>query len=848
MSIFHEKKIPLQRATLVTLWACFPAFLFYLLILQLPFVSKTRLAISALLIPFLAFVAYRGIPKFQFFPLRYWLIIIIGSGILASLEGTSLSFYPEKNYLFSSQHTLKIEIIKFINDQTLNINRFQTSLGDVSYNSFQANNDWKRKGTTLTPISTSPAPLIWTGWTGESAKLYFSGSPGVVVNVIWDGESTIINLGQTTGSSVVQQGFVMPLWGKLALILILWGAILYIATIVLVNSQSSSVTSQDAFLPKWLGYIFLIGFICSLTILVLEVNRAYLELLLVPTLTSIMVLPIYLILRHSLFAFPKQLGINLQKYSTHLTLLFSLTLAVGIFGKSLWTNWNIIDDHEIMYFLGPDGKLPFSEIFSMLAKTEIGQFGTYPRFRPSYYFLRLLETSLWGAHPIYWHAFRILIIAFALGLFWLMMSSSIGWLSSGLICAYALTFPYWSDVIGKLGPGETYAVAGLPIYIWGVINALQKEIPDKKREYLAGIAIFFGGIICIGSKENFLLLIFPSMYLVYESLRTKKTAILFSALGTLLFSLYVGSSIVLAVSRSGTDIYSNPVSPMVRIGKTLGILVSGQNPIPISILIGIAIIFCAISLNHNLPWEKQRTALWSQFWLAVFCLVYLSQLFFYDGFWPTDYRYDFPGLLYIPASIYVLIWSGKKIISEENNKVPGLTLQTAIIPALILVTMIKGYNPITQNIDANIKMTNEFTYGIETITAVLRSHPDYALVIESGNTGDYEPILSYDRFLREYGVTNEFFLRVHGYSIESSDSGLQKELASSLTELSQKGNNFSTSLSPFTHSGNKCSFLSVCNSDYLPLDQLKTFGDRCFSLSLSGTFHTECEPINPTTK
>lgn len=839
MPTFRTKNFSLQRAVLATLWACFPAFLFYLLILQLPFVSKTRLAISALLIPFLAFVAYRSISKFQFFPLKYWLIIIIGSGILASLEGTALSFYSEKNYLFSSQHTLKIEIIKFINGQALNINRFQTSLGDISYDSFQANNGWKRKGTTLTPISTSPAPLIWTGWTGESAKLYFSGSPGVVVNVIWDGESTIIDLGQTTGNSVVQQGFAMPLWGKLALMLILWGAILYAVAISLVNSQNNSANLQDAFLPEWLGYIFLIGFICSLIFLVLKINHTYLELLLVPTLTSIMVLPIYLILRHSLFTFPKQLGINLQKYSTHLTILFSLALAIGIFGKSLWTNWNIIDDHEIMYFLGPDGKLPFSEIFSMLAKTEVGQFGTYPRFRPSYYFLRLLETSMWGAHSIYWHAFRILIIAFALGLFWLIMSPSLGWLSSGLLCAYALTFPYWSDVIGKLGPGETYAVAGLPIYIWGMVNALQ-----RKREFLAGIAIFLGGIICIGSKENFLLLVFPSLYLVYQSFRAKKTVIFFSSLGTLLFALYVGSSIMLAVSKSGTDIYSNPVSPMVRIGKIFGILVSGQNSIPISILIGMTVIFCAISLNSNLPWEKRKTALWAQFWLVVFCFVYLSQLFFYDGFWPTDYRYDFPGLLYIPAAVYVLFWSGQKIIFEKGNVTTTLTLNASIIPALILVIAMKGYSPITQNIDANIKATNEFTHKIENIASALISHKDYALVIESGSTGDYEPILSYDRFLREYGATNELFLRVHGYSIESSDPGLQKELASSLIELSKKGNNYSTSSSPFTHSGNKCSFLSVCNSDYLPLDQLKTFGDRCFSLSLSDTFNTECKPIN----
>lgn len=44
--------------------------------------------------------------------------------------------------------------------------------------------------------------------------------------------------------------------------------------------------------------------------------------------------------------------------------------------------------------------------------------------------------------------------------------------------------------------------------------------------------------------------------------------------------------------------------------------------------------------------------------------------------------------------------------------------------------------------------------------------------------------------------------------------------------------------------GNKCISLNVCCSDFLPLDQLETFGDKCFSLSLSGSFIAECKPIN----
>ena len=343
---------------------------------------------------------------------------------------------------------------------------------------------------------------------------------------------------------------------------------------------------------------------------------------------------------------------------------------------------------------------------------------------------------------------------------------------------------------------------------------------SQKRKHLANIAIFLGGIICIGSKENFLLLFIPSIYLVYKAIKTKEPELFLSALGNILLALYVGISILTAVTHSGTDIYSNPVSPMIRIEKIIGALGAAQNLTRLLILIGITMILSAISLNQNAPWEQRKSVLWAQFWLIIFNIIYLSQLFFYDGVWPTDYRYDFPGLLYIPATIYVLFWLGKKLISEQNN-VSTPTLKISLSFALISVVLIKGYSPIIQNINDNIKATNEFTRRIEIVTSLLHEHQDYALVIESGNAADYEPIASYEAFLRAYGVKNGIFLRLHGYSPETASSGQDKKLTNVLSELSANG-----------------------NGDLLPLKQLKTFGDKCFSLNLSGVFTTECKPIN----
>ena len=107
-----------------------------------------------------------------------------------------------------------------------------------------------------------------------------------------------------------------------------------------------------------------------------------------------------------------------QKYSKLFIFLFSAIMVLAIFGRVVASKWSVIDDHEIMLFLGRDGKLYLSEIFSTLKLTEVGNFGSLTRYRPSYYILRLLECVVWGANPAYWYAFRLGLLILAVSLFW----------------------------------------------------------------------------------------------------------------------------------------------------------------------------------------------------------------------------------------------------------------------------------------------------------------------------------------------------------------------------------------------------------------------------------------------
>jgi hypothetical protein len=60
-------------------------------------------------------------------------------------------------------------------------------------------------------------------------------------------------------------------------------------------------------------------------------------------------------------------------------------LIIYIFGDNLYAKWWIVDDHEIFFYLTQSGNVQQPSFFTwfketLLNKTEIGQFGEYPRF------------------------------------------------------------------------------------------------------------------------------------------------------------------------------------------------------------------------------------------------------------------------------------------------------------------------------------------------------------------------------------------------------------------------------------------------------------------------------------
>lgn len=837
----RARSVTWARLLLSVAWACFPAFLFYLLVLQPPVLSRSRLALSAILVPVFAAIAYRTLPRVrQSLSRTQRLALLAGSALLSLLAAVPLSQASTKTYLFGAQHSLRVEVVKVSAGQQVELRWFHTSLGDISLDSVSTGDGWQRKGDVLGLSSGPASALTWRGWTGGQSTLAFTGTPGSVIRVSWDGVARTIDFAQTGGRADFTSDFALPWWQLPALVLLLWGATLYFVVVPVLHSQ---IRFPEAYLPAWIGWTLLLAPFFALMFLVWNSSLDDLQLPLVLSLSSFLVAPVYVVIQH----LPRQSparnlahrAANLvQRHPVAATLACTSILVIAIFGRSIWTNWAVADDHEILLFVGPGRSLSLAEMFRYLPFTEAGQFGAVQRFRPTYWFLRLLESVVWGANPYYWHAFRVLIMILATAALWRLVSRQLGWLTAGVLCAYTLTFPYWREIIGWLGPGETYAVLGLPPFLWGMTVLMQARDSDPPwRRAGAGAGVVLGGILAVGSKESFVLLAIPSLYLAFQGARAKDPIALVAGLACLLFAAYVGTSVILALSKAGVDVYSHSVALPDRVAHVLGGLKPPDQLAPFANLAALILVPAAVLATRGHSRETTKAAGWGAFWIVTFIVIYLSQLAFYNGDWPTGTRYDFPGLLYVPGVIYLAIRLTADLIPPSERAIGIPTAQAALGIGLAILLGIRGYGPTIGFLNGNVESTQAFVSRVERISSILRAHDDYALVVESNSVSDFEAIYSYEAFLRSYNVRNNLFLRLHGFSASTSLYEQESRLAGVLEEVSMHGNGLSSTvvgLLPLPRQG---------DVGYSPLAELSGYEDRCYSLLLSYPVATECETI-----
>ena len=261
------------------------------------------------------------------------------------------------------------------------------------------------------------------------------------------------------------------------------------------------------------------------------------------------------------------------------TLSMFLVVVAGVsafisFRYALKIKFGPVDDHEIFTFLGTSHKMGWLDIPHLLwNKTEIGNWGTSARFRPSYYTIRVLETKIFGVNPALWYALRLVLVAVISYLLTLFTLQLVDLKQKKLIAVCGLisiltvlSLNAWSDIILRLGPSEFYLGVGYAFFLYLLIINIQKPRPATY------VALAVSLVVVAGSKENGISLLLPFLLLTAFLLQKKALPKLL-ACGASVFTSVFSSLVFLAplssIDATGVDIYGNQRS--LKGSVTLGL-------------------------------------------------------------------------------------------------------------------------------------------------------------------------------------------------------------------------------------------------------------------------------------
>jgi hypothetical protein len=449
-----------------------------------------------------------------------------------------------------------------------------------------------------------------------------------------------------------------------------------------------------------------------------------------------------------------------------------------------------------MAFLGNDGRVEAREIPRLLMDTEVGHPGQGPpRYRPSYYGVRLVEAALWGAAPRAWYTAHLVVFAAAVTLGWRFLARWIGLVPGAVLVLYLLTFPCWGDVFSRLGPSEAYCVLGTGLYLEGMARIAPLGGGRRRGGWSAygGWAMLgLGAWLAMGSKENFLVLLLPLWGLVLVlwwrgglgwggvtvcALLTLYGAIIICAVGV-------------SVLLSGADVHANPVTVSGRLGLVWPGVQRAIEPLKVwhgALALIVAFAPAAPWAGSRVRW-LWRPVLWGALLACGLVMLYVSQFVFYNGAWPQapgGLRYDFPGGF--ARSLVVVTGVVMAMAVLRRLRVPGVLVRAVgagLVALLCVATVRAGWGPLTQSSAAHASATREWTARLERIAARLRQDPARPVVVVSHDIWDYEPIFAIPRFLTAKSVVNPLFLATPIYR---TDTALTEALAGTVLDTSRRG-------------------------------------------------------------
>ena len=484
--------------------------------------------------------------------------------------------------------------------------------------------------------------------------------------------------------------------------------------------------------------------------------------------------------------FPRSNALNLLVIAC-----LSGVLSFLLIGRQIYlANWGMIDDHEIFYFLGPGLHLPLSDIWStLLAKTEVGSL--QGRFRPGYYGLKLIETSLWGTNVHLWYFARTIGFAIFLSSIWWFMRRFVGIWLSGVLTVCISLLPLWAGVWSRLGTSEAYGVACIGIMLFAAYFLFFSDTPRIRN--VSAIVLALATVALIGMKETFVPLAGGSAAALILAGVTRRISRLAAIVLVLVISAALAGVVAVVtrqVDAGGADVYAKPIEfwPVLAIGAK-GLLLAIWRTW--WICAAPILFFAVVSKMSPRPpagWIAATGMAIATY--GFFVAMYAVQRAMYRADFPVHSRYDFPAMLLIPSSLCVsacyIFYMTRGFVSERTADYAQLA-----VAALVFLGVASGLGHLDNGkalaaaVRTNIETTNAFYNELQLALDAAKKAPDSPIILEAYGPGAYEPVFSLSIYLPALGARNRISVRLHPE--EKSQGKLYDGLQQVLADLEKAG-------------------------------------------------------------
>jgi hypothetical protein len=465
-------------------------------------------------------------------------------------------------------------------------------------------------------------------------------------------------------------------------------------------------------------------------------------------------------------------------------------LSFWLIGRQIYqASWGLIDDHDIFDFLGPGLHLAPSQIWhTMMTKTEIGTLAG--RFRPTYYAVKLTETSLFGADVHLWYLANAVGFTVFLASLWWFMRRFVGIWLAGALTLYISLLRLWTGIWSRLGPSEIGGATCTGVMIFATYFVLFSG--SARIRVLNAILLALATVALTGMKETFIpLAVGTFAVLVLAGIRKNLSLPMIAVLMLLVIAGVGGVAAVVQkqVLASGTDFYANPIGTwQVLQFAVRGYLVALLRTswlflIPI-------LLFKVLRVIPPRPLRAWITDCWIAFGAYTFLVVtYALQCALYRSSFPLHSRYDFPAMLLVPLTVCILACETFYTMRPHFPEQTIDRAQLATAAALFLFTMgfaYVGKGPsLTAAVQTNIETTNAFYNELQLALHAAAKSPDSPIILEAYGPGAYEPVFSLPRYLTAFGARNRISVRSHPDTI--SYGKLYDGLQLALDQLEQAG-------------------------------------------------------------